>query len=159
MWESALEDAANARILGKGLSSFAPNSLVFFPLADPKASYGRGGIGAHSAYIQTIYEMGIVGLLSYLAIFVCLIWRAMRYYQQDGPGVVMLGSIIASYMLVSYSDNMFDYGPVNLYFWGLLGVVLTKWEQLSGDLAAASSTSVLRQRVSAGFEADRPRGA
>src|SRR6185437_14538683 len=47
MWDSAFKDVADAPVFGKGLASFAPNSLKFFPLADANQEYYRGGIGAH----------------------------------------------------------------------------------------------------------------
>jgi O-antigen ligase len=152
MWQSALEDAADTPFFGKGLSSFGSNALRFFPLADLKDGYTIKGIGAHSAYVQAGYETGLVGLACYLSIFFRLIFRARRYFRRDPGGTLMLISIILCYMSESFSDNMFDYGSVNLYFWGLLGIVFAKWELESAEARTAPSRSAYRggrQRIGA----------
>jgi O-antigen ligase len=155
MWQSALEDGADTPLFGKGLASFGSNALRFFPLADLKNGYTIKGIGAHSAYVQAGYETGLVGLACYLSIFFRLISRARRYFRRDPGGTLMLISIILCYMSESFSDNMFDYGSVNLYFWGLLGIVFAKWELESAEARPAPSRSVYRggrQRIGASVQ-------
>jgi O-antigen ligase len=144
MWQSALEDAADTPLFGKGLASFGLNALRFFPLADLKGGYSVKGVGAHSAYVQAGYETGLVGLACYLSIYFRLISRARRYVRLDPGGTLMLISIILCYMSESFSDNIFDYGSLNLYFWGLLGIVFAKWELESAEAGAAPSRSVYR---------------
>jgi putative inorganic carbon (HCO3(-)) transporter len=144
MWQSALEDAADTPLFGKGLASFGSNALRFFPMADPNGGYSIKGIGAHSAYVQAGYETGLVGLACYLSMYFRLISRALRYFRRDPGGAVMLISIILCYMSESFSDNMFDYGAVNLYFWGLLGIVFAKWDLEVAEARAAPSRSVYR---------------
>ena len=129
LWESAIKDAADAPVLGKGLASFAPNSLKFFPLADTKKSYYRGGLGAHNAYVHIFYEMGAVGLLCYLAIYIGVFLRILRYFTTDPRGSIVLASTVLAYMTVNYSDNILDYGSVNMYFWGFVGIVFAKWAE------------------------------
>jgi putative inorganic carbon (hco3(-)) transporter len=128
MWESALKDAANTPVLGKGLASFGPNALRFFPLAD--GGY-KGGIGAHSAYIETIYELGYVGLFCYLFLFAGLIWITVRNMRRDRKGAIVILAIIGAYMLQNYSDNILEYGSLNIYFWGTIGTVFAKWSRQS----------------------------
>jgi putative inorganic carbon (hco3(-)) transporter len=144
MWQSAIEDAADTPLFGKGLASFGSNALRFFPLADLKNGYSVKGIGAHSAYVQAGYETGLVGLACYLSIFFRLIYRALRYFRRDPAGTLMLISIIICYMSESFSDNIFEYGSLNQYFWGLLGIVFAKWELESAEAGAAPSRSVYR---------------
>jgi O-antigen ligase len=155
MWQSAMEDAADTPLFGKGLASFGSNALRFFPLADLKGGYSVKGIGAHSAYVQAGYETGLVGLACYLSIFFRLIYRALRYFRRDPGGTLVLISIIVCYMSESFSDNMFEYGSVNQYFWGLLGIVFAKWELESAEARAASSRSAYRggrQRIGASVQ-------
>jgi O-antigen ligase len=144
MWQSALEDAADTPLFGKGLASFGLNALRFFPMADPNGGYSIKGIGAHSAYVQAGYETGLVGLACYLSIFFRLISRARRYFRRDPGGTLMLISIILCYMSECFSDNIFEYGSLNLYFWGLLGIVFAKWELETAEARAAPSRSVYR---------------
>jgi putative inorganic carbon (HCO3(-)) transporter len=144
MWQSALEDAADTPLFGKGLASFGLNALRFFPMADPNGGYSIKGIGAHSVYVQAGYETGLVGLACYLSIYFRLISRARRYFRRDPGGTLMLISIILCYMSECFSDNIFEYGSLNLYFWGLLGIVFAKWELESAEARAAPSRSVYR---------------
>jgi O-antigen ligase len=144
MWQSAIEDAVDTPLFGKGLASFGSNALRFFPLADIKGGYSDKGIGAHSVYVQAGYETGLVGLGCYLAVYFLVISRALRYYRRDPAGSVMLISIILCYMSECFSDNIFEYGSLNLYFWGLLGIVFAKWELESAEAGTAPSISVYR---------------
>jgi O-antigen ligase len=144
MWQSALEDAADTPLFGKGLASFGLNALRFFPMADPNGGYSIKGIGAHSAYVQAGYETGLVGLVCYLSMYFRLISRALRYFRRDPGGALMLISIILCYMSECFSDNIFEYGSLNLYFWGLLGIVFAKWELETAEARAAPSRSVYR---------------
>jgi O-antigen ligase len=129
LWTSAIKDAADTPVLGKGLASFAPNSLRFFPVADTKKTYYRGGLGAHSAYVQTFYETGALGLLCYLAIYVGLFFRILRYLKADLRGAIMLASTILAYMMANFSDNILDYGSLNMYFWSFAGIIFAKWAE------------------------------
>ena len=148
MWESAIADAAESPMFGKGLASFAPNSLVFFPLADAtKKTYYRGGIGAHSAYVQTFYETGAVGFACYLLIYLSLLARIARSFRKDPRGAIMLGATVIAYMMGNFSDNILDYGSLNLYFWGFTGIVFAKWAQLRSARVLAPSPAALRARL------------
>ena len=129
LWQSAIEDAADSPLFGKGLASFAPNSLKFFPVADTKKTYHRGGLGAHSAYVQTFYETGVVGLFCYLAIYIGVFFRILRYFKADPRGSIMLASTVLAYMMINFSDNILDYGSINMYFWGFVAIVFAKWGQ------------------------------
>jgi putative inorganic carbon (HCO3(-)) transporter len=136
MWQSALEDAADSPILGKGLASFGKNSIVFFPIANKDEDYGAHGLGAHSAYVQALYETGILGFACYIGIYFSLFKRSLRQYRRDPRGTIMLASIILAYMTVNFSDNIFDYGGLNWYFWGFFGTVFAKFERDSVEVVA-----------------------
>lgn len=77
LWGRALEDSADARVLGKGLGTLGKNALHFFPLSEHATE-------AHSAYVQTIYELGILGLLAYLMLYLGII-GAVFIYRRRAP--------------------------------------------------------------------------
>ena len=60
----------------------------------------------------------------------------------------MLTSVIGAYMLANFSDNVFDYGSLNWYFWGFLGVVFAKWAQQRSESSVSSSPLLSRYDVS-----------
>lgn len=112
LWEYALIDSSDARTAGKGLGSFRSNSQRFFPLED--------NADAHSAYIQTLYETGVIGLGLYLAMFgatLLTIWKT----RINRKSAVITIALIVSYMIESYSDNTLYYLSYNWYFWTFVG--------------------------------------
>lgn len=112
LWEYALIDSSDARTAGKGLGSFRSNSQRFFPLED--------NADAHSAYIQTLYETGVIGLGLYLAMFgatLLTVWKT----QVNRKSAVITIALIVSYMIESYSDNTLYYLSYNWYFWTFVG--------------------------------------
>ncbi|MCA1495220.1 MULTISPECIES: O-antigen ligase family protein [unclassified Bradyrhizobium] len=149
MWESALDDLSGSFVLGKGLASFGTNSLTFFPIVDPTHRYGSKGVGAHNVYIQILYETGVVGLICYLAIFAKLLSLALEYRRYDRRGAVTIASVILGYMVESFSDNMFEYGSVNLYFWGGVGVIFSYWaRQRSNASIEGGSARTMQAKIS-----------
>ncbi|HEX5472876.1 MAG TPA: O-antigen ligase family protein [Lacipirellulaceae bacterium] len=148
MWKSALADVADTPVFGKGLASFAPNSLKFFPLAaNTQKTFYRGGWGAHNTYVQAFYETGAVGLFCYLMIFIGLFSRVLRYLKADPRGAMMVASTILAYMAANFSDNIFYYGSLNWYFWGFLGIVFAKWAQRQSELSFSFSRLASRSRL------------
>ncbi|NPT57877.1 O-antigen ligase family protein [Paraburkholderia elongata] len=112
LWEYALIDSSEARTEGKGLGSFRSNSQRFFPLEDTA--------DAHSAYIQTLYETGVIGLGLYIAMFgasLVTIWKT----RMNRKSAVIAIVLIVSYLLESYSDNTLYYLSYNWYFWTFIG--------------------------------------
>ncbi|WP_162600770.1 O-antigen ligase family protein [Paraburkholderia sp. C35] len=112
LWQYALIDSNDARVVGKGLGSFRNNSQFFFPL--------EATADAHSAYIQTIYEMGAVGLALYVATFAAMIIAIRKIDHNRKRGAIAI-ALIAAYLLESYSDNTIYYLSFNWYFWALIG--------------------------------------
>ena len=52
----------------------------------------------------------------------------------------MLASSILAYMIVNFSDNILDYGPLNWYFWGFVGIVFAnKWAEQRSRFSFSSS--------------------
>jgi O-antigen ligase len=150
MWQSAIDDSSDTFVFGKGLASFGPNSLVFFPIVDRNHQYSSKGVGAHNVYVQIFYETGIVGLLCYLGIFINLLVRTAGARAYDPRGAAMTMAVIVAYALESASDNMFEYGALNLYFWGFMGFVMSDWELLQAKFCTArglpASAHVAHQR-------------
>jgi O-antigen ligase len=116
IWESAWNwMAPNSLVLGYGLDSFTYHSVEFFNLA-----YGIRR-GAHNVYMQWLFETGIVGLLCaawlYFRIF-ALLRRGMKH---DRLGTAIVITVMAEYLVISYSDNMLGYLAFNWYYWFVLG--------------------------------------
>ncbi len=115
VWAASWDYIINKPFSGHGYNTFAYYFLEFFPLEENK------GFDAHNAYVQIAFDMGFLGVLGYIMIFIFILKRFLFYLQFDKQGISILLGLVLSYMLVSYSDNMLFYLSYNWYFWLILG--------------------------------------
>src|SRR5262249_29767045 len=127
LWQSALdwlmENPSEYLVLGYGLGSFEHYLPMFFPRA------GVERVGAHNVFLQIFFEMGILGLLAFLCLFVALFSKLKIGYSFDKGGAMILMGLALAQLAASYSDNMLDYLAYQWYFWFIMGVVCA-WYQL-----------------------------
>src|SRR5262249_4791902 len=125
LWQSALdwlmENPWEYLVLGYGLGSFEHYQPLFFPRG--------GGVGAHNALLQIFFEMGILGVLGILWLFVSLFAKLRVGYSFDKAGAMIMMTLALAYLVVSYGDNMLDYLVFQWYFWFIM-VVVCAWYQL-----------------------------
>ena len=117
LWSYAIADSENARVLGKGAGAFRHNGASFFPLQGGAET--ANGVDAHSGYIQSLYELGVVGLLCYIAVYLGLV-PLIFLTSRDVLGVMLTAFIFAN-MVFNYSDNVLYYLSYNWYVWAILG--------------------------------------
>ena len=120
LWEDAISWMRPARYLfGYGSGGFFFNSPTFFSLS------GGMTTGAHSVAVQMLFDVGLVGLLTYYATF----WRSARilwrFRREDGLLSAMFMALLLSYVVVSLSDNMMSYLVFNWFFWFVIGAGLS----------------------------------
>ena len=116
IWESGLNWMQPSRyLLGYGIDSFAFYSPTFFPLA------GKTHFGAHSMYVQWLFELGALGLGACLWLFARVLWTLKGLAASDRLGAFVLVVMVLQYLIVSASDNMAAYLAFNWYFWFMLG--------------------------------------
>jgi len=131
MWERTLKwlNDNPSLLLGYGLASFRHYLPEFF-----FSEATKGGNDPHNAYLQIFFEMGIFGLLTFIWIFASLFIKLMRRYSFDKGGVIIMISLLASYLIASYSDNMLDYLAFQWYFWFIMGVICA-WNRLESVIS------------------------
>jgi O-antigen ligase len=116
LWESALNSMRPLQyLIGNGLLAFRESSQEFFPLA------GRVKWGAHSVFVQLIYEMGALGVASYLLVYLGVLRQLTRMLKIDKLGAFFLMVIVVNYLICAISDNMLDYLAFNWYMWFAVG--------------------------------------
>lgn len=108
-----------------GLDSFYYYSTKFFPFV---ASY-VDGVYAHSVFVQLLFELGVLGLLAFLAIIGHVLWRLVRLAARDRSAAIVGASLCIAYLGLCYSDNMLYYLSANWYLFLLLGI-LVAWSRL-----------------------------
>jgi O-antigen ligase len=129
MWDSALNYIQQRPAFGFGLDSFTFYSTEFFPL-------DRLGHEAHNMYVQFAFEMGLVGLICFLWIFVqCFLWLGVRW-RLDRRGVAISATLLFIFALLCYSDNIFDYLSFNWCFWFSCGLCFARLVQVRGTFSS-----------------------
>lgn len=118
LWADALNwMGVKQYVFGYGSGAFLVKSPLFFSLS------GGLPVGAHSVPVQLFFDVGVVGATTYLLMF----WRSMmlvlRVRLADRTLAVVAGSLVLSYVLISFSDNMLAYLTFNWYFWFAVGAM------------------------------------
>jgi O-antigen ligase len=116
LWKSAIDwMAAKQMVFGYGLDGFGHFVATFFPV-DRTVRWD-----AHNVYVQFFFEIGAVGLFCYLWLYARVMWTLRAFLRIDRVSGFLLLAIVAQYLIVSYSDNMFRYLAFNWYFWFTVG--------------------------------------
>ena len=80
LWESAIPQIIEKPLLGHGLESFKPSTPSFFPLIGPE------GIDGHNFYLQTGFEMGLLGVFALVWLLGSVARQIMKGRRRDPPG-------------------------------------------------------------------------
>lgn len=115
VWAASWEFILQKPFFGHGYDTFSYYFLDFFPLEEKK------GYDAHNTYVQIAFDMGFLGVIAYVSIFLTVLYRVFRIFYIDRSGGAVIIGLIASYLVVGYSDNMLFYLSYNWYFWLVLG--------------------------------------
>ena len=117
LWESAIPEIIEKPLLGHGLESFKSSTPSFFPLIGPE------GIDGHNFYLQTGFEMGLLGVFALVWLLGSVARQILKGRRYDPPGVLIMLCILMGYALECYSDNMHFYLSFNWYFWFVMGTI------------------------------------
>jgi putative inorganic carbon (HCO3(-)) transporter len=117
LWESAIPQIIERPLLGHGLESFKPSTPSFFPLIGPE------GIDGHNFYLQTSFEMGLLGVFAWIWLLGLVVRQILKGRRYDPPGILIILCILIGYVLECYSDNMHFYLSFNWYFWFVIGTI------------------------------------
>jgi O-antigen ligase len=120
MWKSSFSKIAQRPLQGYGLGSFKSMSEEFST---------NKKTGAHNTYVELIFETGMVGLLSFLGLFLSpltVFFKKMRLSETLAEGQIwaLVISYIISYMLICSADNLLFYLVFNWYVWFFIGLMM-----------------------------------
>jgi O-antigen ligase len=116
LWEGAYGWFLESPFVGYGLDSFLTFSPQFFV-------WEPDGVYPHNVYVQTSFELGLIGLFFFVMIFLRLaliVWSGRSVARQPS---VLLACLIIFYLLICYSDNILYYLSFNWYYWFMVGVL------------------------------------
>ena len=97
VWGEAWQGFLERPILGWGPENFTAvydkyfNPHFFIPGQSTETWFDR----AHSVFFDYLSETGIVGLLSYLGIFVVFAWEFFKTHRRKASGVILAGIVLA----------------------------------------------------------------
>lgn len=109
-------------LFGYGVSSFQQYSQKF-AMANTFQSQ-EFDINAHSIYVQTFFELGLIGLLVLLSLIFVIYKTLIKLYQRDKLLIFTVIAIFTQFFLQSFMDNLLDYLIVEWYMWFLIGISL-----------------------------------
>jgi O-antigen ligase len=121
LWKVSLSKVLERPFQGYGLSSFQPSTEVFFPTAKD--------MHAHNSYIEILFETGLFGLLSFMALFFSPLFIFLRnihsaVHQTQARVWAIMVAYLVSYMLICSADNLSFYLTFNWYVWFFIGLML-----------------------------------
>jgi O-antigen ligase len=139
LWEQAFDDLKGNDLLGKGLGAFHINSTSFSDFVKDDET-----TEAHSAYVQTIYENGWIGLSALLWIYIACIGMLLNSWR-SAPQESAIGiACVSAMLIVNYSDNTPYYLSYNWYAWIFVAFMICKCRAIQASKAAPVARSVSR---------------
>lgn len=139
LWADSFTWILEKPLFGYGHSTFKPYSSTFSKVAELQGS------GAHNVYIELLFEAGILGLVSYVAIFFLLVRQFLIYYKrlngQREKGIAAIVLVyVFGYLIVCAIDNLQQVLVANWYVWFFIGATY-RYLQLSYDQQCQKETS------------------
>jgi putative inorganic carbon (hco3(-)) transporter len=128
IWSRALAGTGDFAYTGMGLGTFRQNVRSFYPLFDhnrPDSEIAH----AHNQWLQTAVDLGIPGLVAYLALWLLAlmligqIWRHASMIWARGLSLGFLGSL-AGYFTFGLTDTVALGAKPGFLFWFLLGLIV-----------------------------------
>lgn len=138
VWDASLALLRKPTIFGAGLdiSPRLLNSRLPYVDAPP-----------HNDYLRTLLEMGLAGMVSWLAVLASLLFQSWQAYRRGSSAVQALGlallAITAGGMAVALSDNYWSYVSVWWYNWALVGLLAAAMRRSSPSTEPAENERLL----------------
>lgn len=116
LWQCALDwMRPSSYLFGNGSYSFKEYSQLFFPLA------GKIKWGAHSVYVQLLFEQGITGLVTFCWLYFRVFKGLAQLVKTDALAAFSLILVVLNFLICCFSDNMLDYLSYAWYLWFTVG--------------------------------------
>jgi O-antigen ligase len=119
-------DRNPAGFFGHGLDQFRYYVPFFFSKTNQATP-----TGAHNAVLQAYFEMGLVGLAAFAALFATVLSVMMKHMARDFSGGLMLFLLTIAHLMIASSDNLLDYLSFQWFFWFLVSTVAVSTRVMS----------------------------
>ncbi len=127
-WQDALQWMEPIRYLvGYGNGGFIFYSPTFNSIR------GAGNFGAHNVLVQLFFDIGVLGILTYLWLFAACFKMLRSNFIINYILKIISVSLLFGYLIISLSDNMLFYLVYNWYFWFFIGAVCAITMRMSAE--------------------------
>jgi len=130
-WQSAIRMFQEKPVFGFGPGTY---QFLYAPFQRSKEktiiSTNFGDVGnAHSEYIGPLAESGLMGMLTFIAIAIAVIFTGMKVYKRSKIREIRIISLTATLGLISYFahgflNNFLDTEKLSVPFWGFVAVIV-----------------------------------
>lgn len=141
LWQAVLTHFDPANLLGTGLRG----SDILLTRLQVRDQYGVIGTAAHSIFLETLYDHGIIGLLLLLALLVTLLVTLLKGLRSSrGERRLLFATALAIFISVLLqsiqSNDVLTDLPVGSYFWIAMALPFVfAWHMPTGSAATATA--------------------
>jgi O-antigen ligase len=156
VWQSALHAIADNPLTGMGLDNFRRLMPFRYPAAVVPDSYDIGH--AHNQLLQAAVDLGLPGLVGYLALWLGAALLAVKsYLSSSDPWRRALAAGIGAALLASFLHGLTDavalVSKPGVIFWALLAIDSALWIQVrTRGVAATSFAHEINRPVNGNFQ-------
>ncbi|MDO7614609.1 MAG: O-antigen ligase family protein, partial [Crocinitomicaceae bacterium] len=141
-WDCAIQMFKKEPITGFGPGTYA---FEYAPFQDPEnqtiISTNFGDMGnAHSEYLGTLSETGLLGLLLFLSIIASIFISAIRLYyktaiQENDTKLLIMGIIVSlsSYFIHAFLNNYLDTDKAAVPVWAMCAMIIAMSLPIAND--------------------------
>jgi putative inorganic carbon (HCO3(-)) transporter len=131
LWQGALKMVKERPLLGFGIGAYPFAQSEFANVGRPAALVAEAGPSlmemAHNEYLQTAAEIGVPGLLAYLAmlgLFLATMLRTLKTKSNGFTRFVIIGVTagVCAQAVDAVSNPAWRYADVSAFFWAMLGL-------------------------------------
>jgi putative inorganic carbon (HCO3(-)) transporter len=144
LWSRALYGIEDFPLTGMGMGTFGRVLPIMYPsfLVSPDMQIGH----AHNQFLQAGLDLGLPGLVAYLAIwFLAAALATMAWKQARDRWSKAIASGIAACLLASFIFGMIDavvlVSRPGVFFWALVGLLVSQVPTATSDLTAGAQST------------------
>ena len=121
MWKAALRIFERYPVLGAGIGNY---ELLMYKVVNPEEYGGKHHLHAHSTYLEVLSETGVLGLLSFLFIFVVFFKNKFRELKEkiDSINLSLVIMVLAVLIADLAGSTIFVGVSPPATFWFLFGL-------------------------------------
>ena len=143
IWQRALFAISDFPLTGIGMNSFRSIVALLYPFLS--ASLDIDIAHAHNHLLQTALDLGLPGLIAYLAIWLGaggVLWQSWRRSNAGWSRAMVAGfaAVLLAYSIFGLTDTVALGAKPGFVFWVLLGLIVGLHRLMPGPSASARST-------------------